>query len=143
MATPTFGQRLRMIRERRGLTQADLAAQVGRSRQTICHFETGRSSDIRNSDLHKLAEVLGCRVRDLFAPIDAPIPPRASPRRISRRRRPACAVSASGEAAENERLKALLLEVLRRLARYEPAAVDLLDQLTAPPGSVSDVRRAA
>jgi transcriptional regulator with XRE-family HTH domain len=134
MATPTFGLRLRMIRERRGLTQADLAAQVGRSRQTICHFETGRSSDIRNSDLHKLAEVLGCRVRDLLAPIEAPLPPLWSNRRRVRQR----AVDRPDKPSpqdEVERLEALLLEVLQRLARYEPGAVDLLDRIGAPPAS--------
>jgi hypothetical protein len=43
-------------------------------------------------------------------------PPRPAPRR------PAVSV-------ETERLKALLIQVIKRLARYEPAALDLLDQL--------------
>ena len=32
---------------------------------------------------------------------------------------------------EIERLKALLLQVIKRLAKYEPNAVELLDQVTA------------
>jgi Prophage minor tail protein Z (GPZ) len=32
---------------------------------------------------------------------------------------------------EIERLKALLLQVIKRLAKYEPDAIDLLDQVTA------------
>jgi hypothetical protein len=53
----------------------------------------------------------------------------------------ALAAPTSAEAVEVERLKALLVEVLQRLARHEPDAMTLLDRITAPPGS--DVRRAA
>src|SRR5262249_3743948 len=42
--------------------------------------------------------------------------------------------------AEIERLKALLIKVIKRLAKYEPEAVELLDQVTAqdPNDSLDD-----
>jgi hypothetical protein len=43
--------------------------------------------------------------------------------------------------AETERLKALLVQVIKRLAKYEPAALDLLDQLhlSDPDDGVGDL----
>src|SRR5215510_13471835 len=38
----SFGPALRAARERRGLTQADVAAQLGVKRETISHWESGK-----------------------------------------------------------------------------------------------------
>jgi transcriptional regulator with XRE-family HTH domain len=140
---PTFGRRLAAIRKNRGLTQIELAKAIGKTRTAIGHWEAGRAF-IRGSDLAQVASALECRIRDLLAPPGVPIPPLWWPRRTAKRRGHAgSAPPTSDEAAELERLKALLLEVLQRLVRYEPEAVDLLGRITAPPGSVSDARRAA
>jgi transcriptional regulator with XRE-family HTH domain len=72
---PAFGCRLAAIRAARDLTQEQLSTTIGKSRQTICHWESGRAPDIRVADLQKIAEILGCRVRDLLAPPETPIPP--------------------------------------------------------------------
>ncbi|NLW44274.1 MAG: helix-turn-helix transcriptional regulator [Syntrophomonadaceae bacterium] len=57
--------RLRELRERDSLTQEDLAARVGVSRQTIISLERGRY----NPSLllaYKLARVFGLRIEDVF-----------------------------------------------------------------------------
>ncbi|MGI6513157.1 MAG: helix-turn-helix transcriptional regulator [Syntrophomonadales bacterium] len=57
--------RLRELRERESLTQEDLAARVGVSRQTIISLERGRY----NPSLmlaYKLAGVFGLRIEDVF-----------------------------------------------------------------------------
>ena len=44
--------------------------------------------------------------------------------------------------AETERLKALLIQVIKRLAKYDPSALDLLDQIhlvADPDHGVDDV----
>jgi hypothetical protein len=56
-----------------------------KSSQTVCHWESGRSPDIRVGDLSKVAGALGCRQRDLLAPVEAPIQP-LHPRPKRRRR---------------------------------------------------------
>ncbi|KAF1083879.1 anaerobic benzoate catabolism transcriptional regulator [Sporotomaculum syntrophicum] len=57
--------RLRELRERGSLTQEDLAARVGVSRQTIISLERGKY----NPSLilaHKLARVFGLMIEDVF-----------------------------------------------------------------------------
>lgn len=56
---------LRELRERESMTQEDLAARVGVSRQTIISLERGKY----NPSLmlaHKLARVFGLRIEDVF-----------------------------------------------------------------------------
>lgn len=53
-----IGKNIREIRERRGMTQDDLAGKLYVSRQTISNYEVGRSKpDIET--LTRLAEILG------------------------------------------------------------------------------------
>lgn len=52
----TSGERLKEARERRGMTQKDLAEAIGVVQQVISRFETG--SQITDKQGHKLAEVL-------------------------------------------------------------------------------------
>jgi DNA-binding XRE family transcriptional regulator len=75
LASQFFGSRLAAIRINRGLTQAELAALIGRTKQTICRWEHGGTAKIRASDVAKCARVLRCRRRALLASLDEPIPP--------------------------------------------------------------------
>jgi putative transcriptional regulator len=58
--------RLREIRDERRWTQADLAARVGVSRQTINSIETGRFEPSLGLAL-KLARLIGVPVETLFS----------------------------------------------------------------------------
>jgi putative transcriptional regulator len=60
-ADPTFGPRLRQLREAAGLTQAELARQIDVSRQFINLLESGES-DPSWVTVRKLAAVLGVSV---------------------------------------------------------------------------------
>jgi transcriptional regulator with XRE-family HTH domain len=75
-ASETFGRRLAQLRTDRRLTQKQLGARIGKSRQTITHWENDAGFEPRLSDVNKCAWALHCRPRDLLAPLDAPIPPR-------------------------------------------------------------------
>lgn len=75
--------RLRQLRQERGLSQQELAERAGVTRQTVSGIESGRYLPTVPVAL-RLARALGCRVEDLFdleAPAD-PLPVRlASPAR--------------------------------------------------------------
>ena len=58
---------LRQARTSRGLTQADIAPQLGVSRATIAQIETGRRS-VKAEDLRRLAAFYGCSVSELLPP---------------------------------------------------------------------------
>ncbi|HXM57529.1 MAG TPA: helix-turn-helix transcriptional regulator [Candidatus Dormibacteraeota bacterium] len=60
----TIGERVRVLRLRRGLTQARLAHLVGRSERWLIDFERG-GVDPRLSDALALARVLGVGVEEL------------------------------------------------------------------------------
>ena len=81
----TFGRRLAQIRTRRRLTQLQLGVAIGKSRHTICHWENDEFFEVRLSDAKKCAQALHCRLGDLLAPLDAPIPPDPRPKRRRRR----------------------------------------------------------
>ena len=49
----TFGERLRSIRKDRGMTQEDIAAQIGVTKQTISQYER----DVRRPDPNMLADI--------------------------------------------------------------------------------------
>lgn len=61
----TLGQRVRKVRELRGLTQRQLAEQIGRSRGTIANIEAGRQGDIGVTSLFALATALRTTVAEL------------------------------------------------------------------------------
>jgi len=156
-AAQTFGRRLAAIRRSRGLTQVELAVAIGKAGQTVSFWESGGALTVRDGDVKECARVLRCPARDLRAPLDAPIPPCPPSwprirRRIKQHRRrfgfliageiarhPGGGIKIrSGDlptqpaSAEAERLKALLVEVLQRLVRYDPDAVELLDRILQP-----------
>ena len=56
---------LKFRRIKQGMTQAELANKVGVCQNTISFYETG-SRFPRKDILFKLADSLGCEVRDLF-----------------------------------------------------------------------------
>ncbi len=60
-----IGSILQRARTSRGLTQADIAPQLGVSRATIAHIETGRRS-LKAEDLRRLAAFYGCSPSELL-----------------------------------------------------------------------------
>ena len=60
-----IGSVLQEARTSRGLTQADIAPQLGVSRATIAHIETGRRS-LKAEDLRRLATFYGCSLSELL-----------------------------------------------------------------------------
>lgn len=58
MAKITFGDRLRSIREQRGMTQVELALAIGSRQENITKYETGLTDLPRRQVNMKLAEVL-------------------------------------------------------------------------------------
>lgn len=63
------GGRLRLLRRYRGLSQTELATQLGLTFQQVQKYERG-ANRISASKLWKAAEVLGVPVAELFAPSD-------------------------------------------------------------------------
>jgi putative transcriptional regulator len=59
---------LRPLRARHGLSQADLAARLGVSRQTVNAIETGRY-DPSLPLAFKISEVFGLTIEELFFPV--------------------------------------------------------------------------
>ncbi|MGH3620806.1 MAG: helix-turn-helix domain-containing protein [Sciscionella sp.] len=60
-----IGQRVRMIRKRRGLSLDAVAGLAGISKPYLSHLETGKRNFERRSLLENLAAALGCSVADL------------------------------------------------------------------------------
>ncbi|MGH3620805.1 MAG: helix-turn-helix domain-containing protein, partial [Sciscionella sp.] len=58
------GQRVRMIRKRRGLSLDAAAGLAGISKPYLSHLETGKRNFERRSLLENLAAALGCAVAD-------------------------------------------------------------------------------
>lgn len=58
MAKLTFGDRLKMVRERRELTQEELAVLIGSTQKNISKYENGTIGLPREPVIMKLAEVL-------------------------------------------------------------------------------------
>jgi len=71
LASQTFGRRLKAIRRDRGFTQAELAALIGRSKQSVSAWENS-VCDVRLIAVEKCAAALECKVKDLLAPLDKP-----------------------------------------------------------------------
>lgn len=60
-----IGFRIRAARQERGLTQGELAAQIGVSRSAVAQWETGRAGQI-TGNLARIANVLGIGVEFLM-----------------------------------------------------------------------------
>lgn len=62
-----FGDRLRQLREKAGLPQADLAARMGKQIQAVSRYESGTRVPTL-ALLYQLAKALGCKPCDLLPP---------------------------------------------------------------------------
>jgi transcriptional regulator with XRE-family HTH domain len=69
-----FGRRLAAIRVARGLTQAELAFAIGKPKQTLSRWENTDRNEVCYGDARRCARALRCRVSDLEALPDAPLP---------------------------------------------------------------------
>ena len=67
-----FGDRLRMVRKRRGMTQGDLAAALGVTVQTVVRYESLRLEEIRPAKLKTIADALGVTVEELTGEAEDP-----------------------------------------------------------------------
>lgn len=56
----TIGERISQLRQRRGLTQSDLAEAIGETKQTIYKYEHGIVSNIPIGKIEAIAKVLRC-----------------------------------------------------------------------------------
>ena len=54
------GERIKKLREKRGISQTDLAIQIGESKQTLYKYETGRITNIPSDKIELIASALGC-----------------------------------------------------------------------------------
>ena len=70
-AEETVGARIRAARLERGMTQADLAEEVGVSRSAVAQWETERSGQVRGN-LTRIASVLAVTVEHLLSGGAAP-----------------------------------------------------------------------
>ncbi|MEM4235188.1 MAG: helix-turn-helix transcriptional regulator [Candidatus Methanomethylicaceae archaeon] len=61
-----FGQRLKIIRERKQISQERLAALAGLNRTYISKIERGERN-ITLTTMMRLAHALGCNITDLFS----------------------------------------------------------------------------
>ena len=61
----TFGEKLRRARREKGLTQAELANQVGLGLRTIIAYEKGETYPQKRSTYQTLADILGMQADDL------------------------------------------------------------------------------
>ncbi len=65
MSTKSFAMRLKRLRADRKISQAELAAAVGVSRESIARLMAGRS-DLPPGTVERLARALGVRVGELL-----------------------------------------------------------------------------
>lgn len=61
-----MGTRIKERREALKMSQEELATATGISRVTISRLESGTQSDLKVSNLKRLAEVLGCEIGELL-----------------------------------------------------------------------------
>jgi transcriptional regulator with XRE-family HTH domain len=55
----TMGERIRTLRQAKGLSQQELADRLGVTKGAVMHWETGRTKNIRNETMLELVRVLG------------------------------------------------------------------------------------
>lgn len=63
-----LGRNIRLFREKHGLTQYDLAAQVGVAQPCISNYELGRVTNIDLDLMALIAQALGIRLGQLYDP---------------------------------------------------------------------------
>lgn len=65
-----FGKRLKLIRETREMTQAELARYTSMSNQTISNLERGHTKTISYLDLKAISKALKCKLGDLVPGVE-------------------------------------------------------------------------
>lgn len=78
MLNEMLGRRLKDVRELRGLSQTELAHQVGLSRASISNLEAGKQG-MSLETLYKIAPVLSTEPRDLLPTLGDMRPTKLSP----------------------------------------------------------------
>ena len=73
MVAKTLGQRIALIREKRGLTQSDVAELTGLKIQNISRLETDAREHARSDTLIRLAQALDVSTDYLLGLTDEPI----------------------------------------------------------------------
>ena len=63
-----MGFKVKEVRLAKNISQDELSKASGVSRQTISDLERGEVVNTTTATLSKLAEALGCKVGDIFAP---------------------------------------------------------------------------
>lgn len=58
--------KIKEYRERKGITQEELAEKSGISRTTISYLENNLLESTTNTTMLKIAEALNCKIRDIF-----------------------------------------------------------------------------
>ena len=61
-----MANKLRSVRESKGMSQEELAARADVSRTTIWSLETNPNADTTTKTLQKIADALGSNVADIF-----------------------------------------------------------------------------
>jgi transcriptional regulator of molybdate metabolism, XRE family len=64
----SMGFKVKEVRLAKNISQDELSKASGVSRQTISDLERGEVVNTTTATLAKLAEALGCKVGDIFAP---------------------------------------------------------------------------
>lgn len=54
------GERIKKLREEKGISQTDLALKIGESKQTLYKYETGKITNIPSDKIEAIAIELGC-----------------------------------------------------------------------------------
>jgi transcriptional regulator with XRE-family HTH domain len=77
----TIGERIRILRIARGLSQQDLADRLGITKGAVMHWETGRTKNIRNETMLALVRILKTDQEFLlYGPTRIPTPDGRKPR---------------------------------------------------------------
>jgi transcriptional regulator with XRE-family HTH domain len=63
----SLGERLQLLRQRRGLTQQKLADEAGVSKMTIIRIEKGKSTNMQLQTLRSIAKAPGVGLDELLA----------------------------------------------------------------------------
>ena len=77
MADMTIGERLKQLREMRGLSQNELAKRAGVSHPVVSDLERGIREDMTVSTAKALARVLGVSLEMLVGDVDSETDPAA------------------------------------------------------------------
>ncbi|MBQ3112917.1 MAG: helix-turn-helix transcriptional regulator [Phascolarctobacterium sp.] len=67
-----LSHRVKMIRLAKGVSQTDMAKEIGTSQTNLSNMEAGRTA-ITVQNLFKIQKVLGCKMRDFFVDFDGEV----------------------------------------------------------------------